>query len=99
MTRAIELYSHEDRYQIEGNSHVIIWKSKGDVLIETPEMGFRGGLDHKSIQGFSLDEKTQELSVQFLQSGRANQINIGRIEDYAAAFEWLGVVNKLYVRD
>jgi len=96
--RDLELYSFEDHYQVEGNSHVVIWRSKGDVVIDTPEIGFRCGLDGKAITGFSLDEKTQELFVQFLQSGTPNQIGIGTVKDYKRALDWVKAVNKLYNR-
>lgn len=94
--RDIELYSHEDCYQIEGNSHVVIWTSKGDVVVETPEMGFRGGIEGSSIKGFSLDEKTHELFLEFLQSGKSNIINIGLVKDYGKAILWINSVNRLY---
>ncbi|HLD18454.1 MAG TPA: hypothetical protein VJB90_00380 [Candidatus Nanoarchaeia archaeon] len=96
--RNIELYSFEDRYQIDGNSHVVVWRSKGDVVVETPEMGLRGGIDGKAMKSFSLDEKTRELSLEFLQSDRPNQINIGVVSDYEEATRWVKSVNELYLR-
>jgi hypothetical protein len=96
MNRTIELHAEEDCYQIDGNSQVIVYKSRGDVLIQTPEFGLMGGLDHKSIRGFSLDEKTGELSVRFLQSGQPNQIDIGTVNDYNQASEWVRAVNEFY---
>lgn len=93
--RAINLMSEEDCYLIEGNSHVVIWKT-GDVVVETPEMGLRGGIEAKAVKGLSLDEKTLELSIQFLQSGSLNQIPVGLVNDYEKALNWVNSVNELY---
>jgi hypothetical protein len=94
--RNIELYTDEECYQIGGNSQIIIWKPKGTIVIETPEMGFRGGIDNTTMKGFSLDKKTYELSLEFLQSGKPNKINIGIISDYDKAINWVNEVNELY---
>ena len=93
----IELYAFEDRYQVEGNSHVVVWKS-GDVVVETPEMGLRGGIDGKAMKCFSLDEKTRELSLEFLQSSKLNKIGIGVVNDCDTAKIWVKSVNELYAR-
>lgn len=96
--RDIQLYAHEDCYQVDGNSHVVVWKSKGDVVVETPEIGFRAGIDGNAMKGFSLDEKTCELYIEFLQSGKPNRIDVGIVGDYDKATSWVKSVNELYQR-
>ena len=98
VNRNIQLYTHKDCYQVEGNSHVVVWRSKGDIVVETPEIGFRAGIDGNAMNGFSLYEKTRELSLEFLQSDRPNQINIGVVSDYEEATRWVKSVNELYLR-
>jgi|SRR3989344_1081170 len=94
--RYIDLVSEEDCYLIHGYSHLVIWKSKGTAVVETPEMGFRGGIDGAAVKGVSLDQKTRELSLQFLQSGKPNQINLGEVTNYDKALEWVKSVNDFY---
>ena len=96
VNRNIELYTHEDCYQVEGNSHVVVWRSKGDVVVETPEMNLRAGIEGISMKGFSLDEKTCELSLEFLQSDKPNRIDIGIVGNYDTAINWVKSVNELY---
>lgn len=99
MTRTIGLSSKDNCYKIEGNSLVVVFKNKGDIIIETPELGFGAGLDGQSVRGFSLDEKTRELSVEFIRGGcKLERIDIGIVEDYDSALEWVRVVNELYRR-
>jgi len=96
--RSIQLYTRKDCYQVEGNSHVVVWRSKGDIVVETPEMGLRAGIDGKAMKGFSLDEKTGELYLEFLQSGKPNRIGVGIVGDYDEATSWVKSVNELYSR-
>jgi len=94
--RNIQLYTHEDCYQIEGNSHVVVWKPRGDVVVETPEMGLRVGIEGSAMRGFSLDKKTCELTLAFLQSGRPNRMDIGIVGDLEEATSWIKSANELY---
>lgn len=94
--RNIQLYTNKDCYQVEGNSHVVVWKPKGDVVVETPEMGLCAGIEGLSMKGFSLDEKTRELALEFLQSGKPNRIGIGIVGNCEEATHWIKSVNKLY---
>lgn len=100
MERVIELYSEQRYYGVEGNSSLVIFKTSGDILINTPELGFEAALQNESVRGFSLDEKTRELSVEFLQgrglNKRPNTINIGIVRDYEESSEWVRAVNELY---
>lgn len=92
----ISLYTNKDNYQVGGISHVVVWKSKGDIVVETPEIGFRSGIDGEAMKGFSLDERTHELFIEFLQSGKPNKINVGIVSDYGKASSWVESVNELY---
>ncbi|MFA5176405.1 MAG: hypothetical protein WC413_04065 [Candidatus Nanoarchaeia archaeon] len=96
MVRNILLSKDKVFYLVEGNSHVVVWKQSGDVVIETPEMSLRGGIESKAIKGFALDELTNELSIQLLRPGKSSKINIGIVENYNKSLEWVNSVNKLY---
>lgn len=100
MEREIKLYEEEDHYSIDGSSSLVIFKTSGDILINTPELGFEAALENESVSGFTLDEKTRELSVEFLQgrglNKRPNTISIGIVGDHEESSEWIRAVNELY---
>lgn len=98
MERAIKLYTEENCYRIEGNSDFTIFRgTKPDILFSTPEFPDALALSHESIRGFTLDEQTLELSVEFLRGkSKLEKIDIGIVDHYDSASKWVNAVNELY---
>jgi len=96
-TDILKLEKEDNYYLITGKKcWVSVYDISGDVTLV---MGMKGAIPSDNMKGFSLDQKTNELFLEFYRGQRKlklEKILLGKIADYDQTSSWVDKVNSLY---